>query len=68
MEDLIYRYCQSFIQCQPYPNPDDRNVKATNLSNFIVRDSVTDSYVYHIFYCDKNCGDTHFSTYMYNVG
>ena len=21
----------------------------------------------HVFYCDKICGDTHFSTYMYNV-
>ena len=24
--------------------------------------------MYHIFYCDNICGDTHFSTYMYNVG
>ena len=24
--------------------------------------------IYHIFYFDKICGDTHFSTYMYNVG
>ena len=24
--------------------------------------------IYHIFYWDKICGDTHFSTYMYNVG
>ena len=24
--------------------------------------------IYHIFYSDKICGDTHFSTYIYNVG
>ena len=33
MEDLIYIYCQRFIQCHipPYPNPDDCKVKVTNL-------------------------------------
>ena len=24
--------------------------------------------IYHISYSDKICGDTHFSTYIYNVG
>ena len=37
---------------------DTRNDMKTDIS----------SSIYHIFYCDKICGDTHFSIYVYNVG